>query len=107
MAVVLGLLLAAEYASMASYHYAIKDQSAAQWAKGWRCPPDELEEENVTLAECEAMAARVGAVITARPVWFRHVQIIVASTGVILALLSVITAIGLLNRVRGHPQPSC
>ena len=70
-AVVLGLFLAAEYGVLASGHYAIAPQSSEQWAKGWKCPADELEEENVSVAECQAMAARVGAIMTARPDWFR------------------------------------
>lgn len=100
LAVVLGLLLAAEFGVLGGTHFAIGPQTTEQWSKSWRCPADELAEENVSLAECQSMAARVGAIIAARPAWFRPAQIALGSVGVIAALVSVIVAIGMVDRRR-------
>lgn len=100
MALVLGLLLAADYAVVAGTHHTLDFRFAEQWAQSWKCPLDELEEENVSLAECHAMAARVEALIVARPAWFAPAQIALGVAGGIAALLSAVAAIGLIDRRR-------
>jgi len=97
MAFVLGLLLAADYGVTASIHHTLSARSAEEWGTRWKCPPDELEEERVSLAECQAMAARVEGIVVARPGWFAGSQILIGVAGAMLALASALAAVAFMD----------
>ncbi|MFA9461062.1 hypothetical protein [Thiohalorhabdus methylotrophus] len=96
-AVVLGLYLAADFGVEASRQYVLDFPSQEAWADSWECPPDELEEEGVSPVVCDEMASQVSSFLVARPDWFRGFQMGVALAGTGLALLSMVSALGLLN----------
>jgi cytochrome b561 len=55
-----------------------------------RCPADELEEEGLSLAECEQLVEDVRSYVVSRPPWFATVQATLAALGTLLALASMI-----------------
>lgn len=54
------------------------------------CPADELEEEGLSVAECEQLVADVRSYIVSRPAWFSTVQAWVAAIGTLLGLASIV-----------------
>lgn len=61
------------------------------------CPADELEEEELSLAECEQLVAHVQTITVSRPDWFRGFQIGLSALGMLIAFGSVIVGAALLN----------
>ncbi len=61
------------------------------------CPEEELEEEGLSLAECEYMVTYVEGISLSTPDWFPAVQIWLSVTGAILAFLSIIVGGALVN----------
>lgn len=61
------------------------------------CPEEELEEEGLTLAECEHMVANVRGLILSAPDWFPRVQTGLALAGTIVAFLSIIVGAALVG----------
>ena len=64
------------------------------------CPEDELEEEGLSLAECEYMVDHVRGIFLSMPEWFPSVQMALAATGAVLAFLSIIIGGALVNYSR-------
>lgn len=97
-AVVLGLLLAATHANEWMVQSVIQNSTPAdQQLPPADCPEDELEEEGITVAECEYMVARVQAYVLTAPSWFPVTQSIISAIGTFAALLSVFVGIALVN----------
>jgi hypothetical protein len=61
------------------------------------CPADELEEEGLSLAECEQLVAHVRTITVSRPEWFRGFQMGLAALGVLVASGSILVGAALLN----------
>lgn len=61
------------------------------------CPEDELEEEGLSLAECEHLVARVQAYVLAAPSWFAPVQTVLSAAGTFAALLSLVVGAALIS----------
>ena len=61
------------------------------------CPEEELEEEGITVAECEYLIEHVKGVALAAPDWFPNVQMTLAGMGAVLAFISVIIGGALVN----------
>jgi hypothetical protein len=61
------------------------------------CPEEELEEEGLSLGECEYMATHVEGLALSTPEWFPAVQIWLAGIGALLAFISVIVGGALVN----------
>ena len=61
------------------------------------CPEEELEEEGITVAECEYLIEHVKGVTLAAPDWFPNVQMTLAGIGAVLAFISVIIGGALVN----------
>lgn len=61
------------------------------------CPPEELEEEGLTLAECEYLVAHVEGIALSTPDWFPSVQMWLALAGTIFAFVSIIVGGALVN----------
>jgi hypothetical protein len=97
-AIVLGVLLTATHANewmkqdvLARFTPETKVLPAA------RCPADELEEEELSLAECEYMVSRLEGLIQATPEWFAKTQTALASIGTLVAFASIIMGAALVN----------
>jgi cytochrome b561 len=54
------------------------------------CPEDELEEEGISVAECEQLVADVRSYVVSRPDWFASVQATLAALGTLLAFASIV-----------------
>jgi cytochrome b561 len=63
------------------------------------CPEDELEEEGLSLAECEQLVADIRSYVVSRPDWFAPVQATLAALGTLLAIASILCGAAL---VLGH-----
>jgi hypothetical protein len=61
------------------------------------CPEDELEEEGLTLAECEHMVAKVEGYLQSTPRWFIGVQSVLALLGALAALGSIVIGAALVS----------
>lgn len=61
------------------------------------CPPDELEEEGISVAECEYLIEHVKGVALSAPDWFPQVQITLSAIGMGLAFISIIVGGALVN----------
>jgi hypothetical protein len=103
-AIVLGVMLTATHANewmrqavLARFAPASKVLPAAE------CPADELEEEGISLAECEYMVSRLEGLIQATPEWFSHTQIVLASIGTLVAFTSIIVGAALVNFRKWSP----
>ena len=59
------------------------------------CRADELEEEGISLRECELMLVQVEIALESSPDWFRSVQQILSASGIAAALLSIGLALNL------------
>ncbi len=68
------------------------------------CPEDELEEEGISLAECEQLVANIETMTVSRPDWFRGFQMGLAAVGTIIAFGSVIVGAALINYRRWAPS---
>lgn len=53
------------------------------------CRADELEEEGLSLRECELMLVQVEIALESSPNWFRSIQIILSATGIAAAVASI------------------
>lgn len=61
------------------------------------CPEDELEEEGLSLAECEYMVTHVEGIALSTPDWFPAAQMWMAGIGTVLAFISIIVGGALVN----------
>ena len=61
------------------------------------CRADELEEEGLSLAECEQMVAEIRSYIVSAPDWFSGVQGWLAAIGTLFSGVSIICGAGLVN----------
>lgn len=97
-AVVLGLLLTATHANEWMKQAVIANSTpAGQQLPTADCPADELEEEGLSLAECEHLVARVQALVLSQPEWFAPLQRVLSAIGTFIAAFSVIVGIALVS----------
>jgi hypothetical protein len=61
------------------------------------CDEDELEEEGLSLAECQQLAYAVHDISISSPDWFKAFHMAVSAAGSLLALLSVVVGIALVD----------
>ncbi len=61
------------------------------------CPPGEMQEEGISLAECQFMVANVEGIVLSMPDWFPGIMTWLAAAGTILAFSSVIVGGALVN----------
>lgn len=102
-AIVFGLFLAATHANELLKQVVITPDSAAAQNKPLKCPEDELEEEGISMAECELMATNVKNMIVSRPQWFRAFQIGLMMVGTIIAIGSIFIGIALVDYRKWAP----
>lgn len=96
-AIIFGILSTASHGTEVMKQFVIKPDSAAVQGKPLKCPEDELEEEGISMEECELMGTTVKNMIVSRPDWFRHFQILMSIAGTLLAMGSIFIGIALLD----------
>lgn len=100
-AVVLGILLAAQHGNEWMKQIVVAQSTPEGGAvPAAVCPADELEEEGLSLAECEQLNANVRNLIVSSPEWFPGFQAGLAAVGTLAALISVLVGAALLNARR-------
>jgi hypothetical protein len=68
------------------------------------CPPDELEEEGLSLAECEHLVSRLQGIVLSRPDWFPPFQRNLSAIGTFIAALSIVVGIALVGARNWAPR---
>lgn len=104
-AVVFGLLVTVTHASEWMKQAVISASSpASQQLPAANCPAIELEEEGLTLAECEHMVARMQAYLLSAPPWFIPVQTTLSAIGTLAGLFSMFVGAALVDMRRWAPR---
>ena len=93
-----GLLLLASHSNELLRQIVIAPGSSADLGVEAACRADELEEEQLSLQECQLLVVDVQIVLSSSPAWFRPYQLTLSSFGIAAAVLSMLTAFGLINR---------
>ncbi|MGH8610074.1 MAG: hypothetical protein ACREX9_22495 [Gammaproteobacteria bacterium] len=97
-AVVLGIFLTAAHGNELMKQAVITQSTpAGDQFPAADCPEDELEEEGLSLAECEHMVAKIQGVILSTPGWFPGFQMALASAGITMAFLSIVVGAALVD----------
>lgn len=98
-AIVLGVLLAAAQGTELTRQFVIASSTPSDGRlPAAECPEDELIEEGLTRAECEQLVSNVRGFIVSAPPWFPRFQSVLAATGVVLAIVSIVVGAALVNR---------
>lgn len=92
-----GLLFLASQANELLKQTVITPGSVAEMGVAANCRVDELEEEGLSLQECQLMVSSVQIILASSPGWFRSFQIALSSIGSIAAILSLLVGISLVN----------
>lgn len=104
-AVVLGLLLTVTHASEWMKQAVISGSTPASLQlPAANCPDIELEEEGLTLAECEHMVARMQAYLLSAPPWFIPLQTTLSAIGTLAGLFSMFVGAALVNMRSWAPR---
>lgn len=97
-AIVLGVLLVAAHGNEWVTQYTIPavGETVSEMPPA-DCPQDELEEEGLTVAQCEQMVSNLQSIRVSRPDWFRSSQLVVSAVGTGLAFVSILVGAALVN----------
>ncbi len=93
-----GLLLLASHGNELLKQAVIGPGSSADLGFAADCRADELEEEQLSLEECQLMVSNVRIILSSSPQWFRSYQLMLSSLGIAATLFSLVTAFELINR---------
>lgn len=93
-----GLLSLASHGTEMLKQAVIGPGSSADLGFAADCRADELEEEQLSLEECQLMVSNVRIILSSSPDWFRPYQLAFSSLGIAATLLSLVTAFSLINR---------
>lgn len=93
-----GLLALASHGNELLKQTVIVPGSTAELGTAADCRADELEEEQLSLDECQLMVANVRIILASSPEWFRSFQLLISGLGVAGAAFSAIAAFNLINR---------
>ncbi len=93
-----GLLLLASHGNELLKQAVIGPGGSADLGLAADCRADELEEEQLSLEECQLMVSNVRIILSSSPEWFRSYQLTLSSLGIAATLFSLVTAFGLTNR---------
>lgn len=97
-AVVLGVFLTAYHGNEWMKHSVmVSAMPASGQMPAADCPEEELEEEGLSLAECEYLVERVGGIVLSMPDWFPGTFITLSVIGTLLAFLSIIVGGAMVN----------
>ncbi|MBA3564279.1 MAG: hypothetical protein H0W33_09785 [Gammaproteobacteria bacterium] len=89
-AIVFGIFLTATHGNEWMKQAVIAQPASSEQVAEADCPEDELEEEGISLAECEQLVANIETMTVSRPDWFRGFQMGLAALGTVVAFGSVI-----------------
>lgn len=95
-----GLLLLASHGNELLKQTVIGPGSSADLGLAADCRADELEEEQLSLEECQLMVSNVRIILSSSPQWFRPYQLALSSVGIAATLFSLLTAFSLMNPQR-------
>jgi hypothetical protein len=93
-----GLLLLASHGNELLKQAVIGPGSSADLGFAADCRADELEEEKLSLEECQLMVSSVRIILSSSPEWYRAYQLTLSSVGVAATLFSLVIAFALINR---------
>jgi len=96
--VLFGLLAFASNANEILKQWVVAPGSAAELNIAPNCRPDELEEEDITVLECQLLVSNLQIQLASSPVWFRSYTLILSSLTSMLALGSLIVGFSFVNR---------
>ena len=96
-AILFGILLFASYGNELLKQLVIVPGSVADLGVSADCRTDELEEEELTLQECELMVSNVQITLASSPDWFRPLLISVSLVGCFAAIFSLFIGIAIVN----------
>jgi hypothetical protein len=103
-AIVLGVLLTAAQGNEWMKQVVIVNSTPASGqVPPAECPPDELIEEGLSLAECRQMVTNVRNLALSAPDWYISFQTVLAAVGTFLAFVSIIIGAALVNYKRWAP----
>ena len=92
-----GLLSLANHGNEFLKQAVISPGSSADLGVAAACRADELEEEQLTLQECQLMVQNVRILLSSSPDWFRPFQQVVSGMGIAAALFCIVMAFSLIN----------
>jgi len=95
--ILFGILLFASHANELMTQVVIAPGTAADQGVVADCRPDELEEEGLSLEECQLMVTSVQIRLASQPTWFRSLQIVLTSVGALAAAFSIVVGIALVG----------
>ena len=93
-----GLLLLASHSNELLKQAVLGPGSSSDLGFAADCRADELEEEQLSLEECQLMVSNVRIILSSSPEWFRPYQLTLSSLGIAATLFSLVPAFGLINR---------
>jgi hypothetical protein len=92
-AVLFGILLLANHGNEFLKQSVLTPGSAAELGVAADCRPDELEEEGLSLQECELMVSNVQIALVSSPAWFRSTMQWLSVFGILFATYSITSGI--------------
>lgn len=101
--VLFGVLLLANHGNEILRQSVIAPEVAIESAAD--CRPDELEEENLSLRECQLMVSNVQIILASSPSWFRSVSICLYLLGFFSALLSLVFGMRFVSSPNSAQRP--
>jgi len=87
--VLFGLLAFAGHGSEFLKQVVLAPGSSAELGIAPDCRADELDEENLTVLECQLLVSNVQMQLASSPHWFRTVQLLLSGVGMVVALGSL------------------
>ena len=100
-----GVLLIANHGNEILRQFVIVPDSVAESAVVADCRSDELEEENLSLRECQLMVSNVQIILASSPSWFRSVSICLYLLGFVSALLSLVFGMRFVSSPNSAQRP--
>jgi hypothetical protein len=98
LAILFGVLAAATHANEWMKHAVIEAATPEdRQLASPRCPEDELEEEGLSVEECEQMVARLQGYVRFSPPWFAPTLTAISAIGVLTAVFSIVVGIALVD----------
>ena len=92
-----GVLLLASHSNELLKQIVIAPGSIAELGVPADCRADELEEEGLSLLECELMVSNVQIILASSPEWFRSLMFLLSVSGILFAALSISVGFSFVN----------
>jgi len=95
--IIMGVLLTATHSNEWMKHSVLSRAAPSGEVPSADCPEDELEEEGITMAECEYMVSRLQGLIVSTPEWFPGLLSALSSVGALVAFATIFVGSGLVS----------